>query len=135
VKIFRHQPLLVWTLVLTVLLTVLAVGALAGGDATESRAVVPLAQTGASAAEELLRRLPGVHATIEAGTYPAWIEDYAAYARAEAAEHRAENPQAWNSVVAAASAAENVDPQARPVLLGAVENLNSAVFALVRSYR
>lgn len=131
----RHQPLLIWTLVLAALLTVLGVGVLTAGDDTAERVAVPLERTGHDAAEELLRRLPSVHATIESGEYASWIAEYAAYARTEAAAHREERPETWNAVVAAVAAAEEADPQNRPVLLGRLENLNTAVFALVRSYR
>jgi len=131
----RHQPLLISTIVLAALLALLTVGVVNRGDVTTPKAAVPLAQTGASGAEELLRRLPSVHATIEAGTYPEWIAEYAAFARSEAAEHRDDDTVAWNAVLAAVSAAEEADPQDRPALLGVLGELNSAVFALARSYR
>lgn len=134
-RLLRHQPLLVWTIVLTLLLGLLVVGIANRDGASTPKAAVPLAQTGASGAEELLRRLPAVHATIEAGTYPEWIADYAAFARSEAAEHRDEDTQAWNAVLSAVSAAEETDPQDRPALLGVLSELNSAVFSLARSYR
>lgn len=134
-KLLRHQPLLVWTLVLVSLLVVLGVGLLDGSDPARTDGVAPVAETGHVAAEELLARIPAVHATIEAGTYPDWIAEYADFARKEASEHRDENPAVWNAVVAAVSSAESVDPQDRPRLLGALSELNSAVFALARSYR
>lgn len=131
----RHQPLLIWTIVLALLLALLVVGVVNRGDAPAPRAATPLAETGASGAEELLRRLPAVHATIESGTYADWITEYATFARGEAASHRADNPAAWNDVLSAVAAAEGTDPQDRPALLGALAELNAAVFALVRSYR
>lgn len=134
-KLFRHQPLLVWTLVLVSLLAILGVGLLDGSGSSREDRVEPMAETGHVAAEELLARLPAVHATIEAGTYPDWIAAYADFARKEASEHRDENPAVWNAVVAAVSSAESADPQDRPRLLGALSDLNSAVFSLARSYR
>lgn len=131
----RHQPLLVWTIVLVLLLGLLVVGIANRGGTVAPKAATPLTQTGASGAEELLRRLPAVHATIEAGTYPEWIAEYAAFARSEAAEHRDDDTEAWNTVLAAVSAAEEADPQDRPALLGVLSELNSAVFSLARSYR
>lgn len=132
---FRHQPLLIWTISLTLLLGLLIIGVRSADDVTVPQAAVPLMQTGASGAEELLQRLPVVHSTIEAGTYSEWIAEYAAFARAEAAEHREDNTVAWNAVLAAVSSAEESDPQDRPALLGVLAELNSAVFSLVRSYR
>jgi len=134
-RYLRHQPLLVWTLVLVTLLGLLAIGVLNRDGTPAPKAAVPLAATGASGAEELLRRLPSVHATIEAGTYPEWVAEYAAIARGEAAEHRDENAVAWNAVIVAVSAAEEADPQNRPALLGVLSELNAAVFNLARAYR
>jgi len=131
----RHQPLLVWTLLLVVLLGLLGLGLSERGTVSAPEAARPLSATGASGADELLRRLPSVHATVEAGTYPDWIAEYAALARAEAADHRDDDAVAWNAVLAAVSVAEATDPQDRPALLGALEELNAAVFALARSYR
>jgi hypothetical protein len=134
-RFLRHQPLLLWTLVLVALLGLLVVGVATRGTVAVPETVKPLAATGASGAEELLRRLPSVHATIESGRYQEWIDEYATLARAEAAEHRSDDEAAWNAVLAAVSVAETSDPQDRPALLGALTDLNSAVFALVRSYR
>jgi hypothetical protein len=131
----RHQPLLIWTLVLVALLALLGIGLAGPGDVATPQAAVPLSATGASGAEELLRRLPEVHATIEAGTYAEWIDGYATFAREQAAEHRDDDQAAWNAVLAAVDLAEASDPQDRPALLGALSELNTAVFSLVRSYR
>lgn len=131
----RHQPLLIWTLVLLALLALLGIGLAGRGDAPMPQAATPLSRTGASGAEELLRRLPEVHATIEAGTYDAWIDEYATFARERAAAHRDDDPVAWNAVLAAIAVAEDADPQGRPALLGALSELNTAVFSLARSYR
>ena len=131
----RHQPLLIWTIVLALLLGLLGLGLSRSDTTSAPAAAVPLSETGASGAEELLRLLPGVHATVEAGTYPEWIANYAELARSEAADHRADDPAAWNAVLAAVATAEDTDPQNRPALLGALGDLNTSVFALVRSYR
>jgi len=134
-RLLRHQPLLVWTLVLLFLIGLLLTGLTRGPGGTEPLPARPIAATGYSAAEDLLGRLPGAYGALASGSWQTWLEEFAVTARLEAGEHRSEDDAAWSAVLGAVAGIEEVDPEDRSTLLGALEVLNGAVMNLLRSYR
>jgi hypothetical protein len=131
-----HQPLLIWTLVLVVLVTLTTVGLSDSGTTDRPGVAAPRAQTGWTDAQQLLEMLPGANAALASGTFASWLSDFRAVAVVAAADHTTDGKvELWEDVVDTSKDISTIDFEDRALMLGGLERLNTAVLALVRAYR
>jgi uncharacterized membrane protein len=131
-----HPPLLIWTFVLVLLLGFGFVGLTTGTTVDRPGVIEPRATNGWSDAQSLLEMLPASNAALAAGTFERWLADFNALATTGAETHVADDKQdLWQQVTGSSQELSALDFEDRAALLDGLERLNSAVFALVRSYR
>lgn len=131
-----HQPLLLWTLVLVLLVTLTTVGL--SSDDTQDRpgTAQPRVETGWGDAQQLLEMLPGANAALASGTFATWLSDFRAVAVTGAGDHIADGKaELWQDVVDVSKNLSTIDFEDRALMLGGLQRLNTAVLALVRAYR
>jgi hypothetical protein len=137
VKHFRHQPLLVWSLSLVLLLGVVAVGANAAETPGRLPSATPTASSGYPYAQEILRSLPGAHAALAVGELESWGDTVAAAAgQGREADDGTGRQQRWDDILLAVSdltAAATTGERA--VVIERLDALGRLVMELNRSYR
>jgi hypothetical protein len=131
-----HPPLLIWVSILTLLLGLGFVGLTTGTTLDRPGNAEPRATNGWSDAHLMLEMLPASNASLAAGTFDRWLSDFNALATTGAETHAADGKQdLWQRVTDSSQELTTMDFEDRATLLDGLERLNSAVFALVRSYR
>lgn len=142
-RILRHQPLLVWTLVIAATLTVGLIGLGSRADApaaTPVGAVAAPVDRGRSDVDQLMAHLPSIHIAIEAGQAAEWADDLAVRTRDARDRYLAWGGTAgaagWDAVVVAAEELTGADPDSdRGLFLALASQVDQRTFALAAALR
>lgn len=133
-RVLRHQPLLIWTILVVVLVGLFLFGALRSTE-PDINVAVPAQTSGGPQARELLTRAQGAFGALNTNELDVWARELARDL-AELSEQYESTPQApyWESAHRAADDLLAGVDAPRESVLSDISELQRSLIALARSY-
>jgi len=140
-RYFKHQPLLIWTIVVIFMVILGIVGLASGSAPNTTSAQEPLPpDRGRSDVQTLIDRLPEMHSALETGQADRWAAETLSIAQIGQENYLLwsddqKGADQWELVVQAAQELASADPADRAIYLSLNSKLASRIFSLARIVR